>query len=66
MKIVSEKTTSTGTRVIIDLQAGEKIIVVDPDAMYRLGEPHDEIVQGHVITNATHATWCSLEQKWIV
>lgn len=32
---------------------------------YQLGGQMDDVVPGHVLTEARPASWCHLEQKWI-
>lgn len=54
-----------GVRTVVYLQEGEKIIVVRPDAMYRLGYPVEDIVTGRTIEEATRVSWDEVEQKWM-
>lgn len=70
MKIISTRAIKSGprdagTRVTIDLLPGEEIKVFRADDHYKLGEPHDDVIQGHVLLAATPTYWDSLSQKWI-
>lgn len=52
-------------RVIVEIGAKDKLLAVDPDKFYDLGEPlQGDILAGHIIADAVPASWCSVEQKW--
>lgn len=67
MKIISQTDKTGGRiRVVLELAPHEKLVVIDPDAHYKLGEPmHEDVFAGHILADATPTTWCSIEQKWI-
>lgn len=62
---ISDRKGRAGRRVTVELDAGDKLIAISPDAMYRLGYPHEDVVSGHTLADAVLTTWCSLEQKWV-
>lgn len=66
MRVVSSKNSRDGktTRVTVDIQPGERLISVRDEAFYTLGEPMDEVVQGHILRNAQAVHWCPLGQRW--
>ena len=66
LKVLHTKTLKSGKRhVLVELTEGEKIKSFSEDGYYRLGGQLDDVVGGHVITEAEHVTWCSIEQEWI-
>lgn len=66
MKLISEKPRTAGTRrVIIDLDAAEYLLVIKDGAFYKLGQPVDDVVGSHIITNCTQVVWCSAAQQWV-
>jgi hypothetical protein len=62
---ISDRKGRAGRRVLVELDADDKLIAISPGAMYKLGYPHEDIVGGHVLADVKLTTWCSLEQKWI-
>lgn len=68
MKTLSESVARTNgkRRVVVELEPGEKLISVRDDAFYRLGNPLDDVIAGHILSDATRAQWCSVTQKWEV
>ena len=67
MKIISTKTDrKTGTRTMtIELDKNEKLVAVRDGAFYALGEPLNDVVQGHIIADCVPAVWCPITQKMI-
>ena len=66
MKIKYRKDLKNGKRhVLVELDADETLLTFDDDKFYRLGGQVDEVVAGHVITQADHVVWCSIEQRWV-
>lgn len=67
MKILTSKTDrNTGVRTMtIELDKSEKLVAIHDNSFYKLGEPLDDVVQGHIIADATVAVWCPIEQKFI-
>lgn len=46
-------------------QPGEKLLTINPDAHYTLGEPmREDVIAGHILAEAKATHWCSIEQKW--
>lgn len=64
MKILKEATRGGRRVVTVELSPGEDLIAVNHDAFYKLGQPLDDVVGGHIIADAVAVTWCSIEQKW--
>ena len=65
MLVKRERINAKGRReVTVELRQGEKIVAVDEHQHYRLGGQMDDIVPGHVLTEAERAYWCPFEQKW--
>lgn len=68
MKTLHTKVLKDGrVHVLIELGPTEAMPVepVNHNAHYRLGYPIEDVVEGHIITEARRVHWCSLEQKWI-
>lgn len=76
MKVIRQTIKPNGVvRMTIELDPGEslrtcrngqKLVLIDPDQHYKLGEPMSEdVFAGHILADAKPAHWCSLEQKWI-
>lgn len=65
MEIKKEKVLPTGKRLVtVMLHEGEELIAVRDDEHYRLGQPVEDIVAGHIITEAQRVVWCSASQRW--
>jgi len=66
MKILHTRTLKSGKRhVLIELQNDdEKLMAINWDKHYKLGGQVDDIVKGHVITEAHGVYWCSITQQW--
>lgn len=68
MKTLHTKTLKDGrVHVLIELDPTEAMPVPAyyDDAMYRLREPMDDIVPGHVINDAKRVYWCPVGQDWV-
>lgn len=74
MKILKEACVKGKRRVTVELAEGENIVshfagtalvAIEPDAFYKLGEPMNDVMQGHILTNAVPTTWCPIGQKWL-
>lgn len=66
MKTISEKMMPSGRRrVTVELAQHESLLVVRDDAHYKLGDPVDDVVAGHVLSETTPVTWCSASQEWV-
>lgn len=70
MKILREVPLTKGgeytgvTRVTVDLQPNEKLLVVRSGSHYKLGHPVEDVVASHVISESTQVHWCSASQAW--
>lgn len=65
LKHIAERILFNGRRrVTVELAPGERLVAISDDAFYRLGEPMDEVLQGHIIAGAQRVAWCPVEQKW--
>lgn len=68
MKVISDKpaTVSKKRCVTVELNDGEKIIVIAPDNFYKLGYPmDDQVIASHILDDLEKVVWDSLEQKWL-
>ena len=66
MKTISDKVTAAGKRrVTIELDRDETIMSFRDGEHYKLGQPVDEVLAGHVITSASRVNWCSASQEWV-
>ncbi len=66
MNIITAKPLKNGKmRVTVDLAPGEKIAAIAPEAFYRMGYPHEDIVWGEQIIDAQRVTWCVVKQEWV-
>lgn len=54
-----------GVRTVVYLQEGEKVIIVKPEANYRLGYPMEDIVYGSTIIEAVRVVWDQADQAWL-
>lgn len=64
MKQLSEKVVKGKRRVTVELEEGEKLIALNDNKLYMLGEPwEDQVLYGHTLLDAVEVTWCSVEQK---
>lgn len=65
MKVKYSKTLKNGKRhVLVELDKGERVVSFDEDQYYRLGGQVEDVVRGHVITEANQVVWCSVSQEW--
>jgi hypothetical protein len=66
MNLITCKTLKSGKmRVTVDIDPGQKLVAIYEDAYYELGEPLDDVVQGHIIADADRVTWCPIGQGWV-
>jgi len=66
MKVIKEKVNRKGKReVLVELDAGEHIMSINPDYFYKTGYPLEDVIGGYIILDSCHVTWCSLEQRWL-
>lgn len=65
MKVISDKTVKGKRRVTVELNDGEKLVAVHPNAFYRLAYPVEDVVSGDIIADCDHVVWCNAEQKWV-
>lgn len=57
-------TLKRGRRVTVELEPNERLISIKDDDYYRLGGQVEDVVRGHIITEAYPVYWCSITQKW--
>ena len=63
MKQISDVLQKDGRRkVTVMLAADEQLIAIKDSAHYRLGNPHDDVVAGHILNGMEHVNWCSATQ----
>lgn len=67
MQAIKELKTKTGAkrRMVIELDDNELITSIKSDQFYRLGEPMDDVMPGHVLANSVRVHWCPIEQRWV-
>lgn len=49
----------------VTLRPGERLLIVKENGFYKLGGQLEDVVQGHVLTEARPSRWCSISQSWI-
>ena len=64
MKVLKTVTKGNKTVVTVEINAGDKLIAINDDRYYQLGDPLNDVVSGHLIADVKEVTWCSIEQKW--
>lgn len=66
MKTLHVKELKSGKRhVLVELDAGEKLVAVHEDRFYKTGYPQEMVVSGHILTESVRVSWCSLGQEWV-
>lgn len=66
MKIIRERINKAGKReVVVVLDDRETLIGVRVNAYYRLGQPVEDVVGGHILTESREVAWCSAAQEWV-
>lgn len=66
MKVKHRRELKNGKRhVLVELDANETLLTFDESGYYRLGGQVDDVVRGHVITEAPRVHWCSVAQEWV-
>jgi hypothetical protein len=67
MKTIMDRPAKDGKRrrVVVELEPGEKLMAVSESDFYSLGGQVEDIVRGHVITEAKPVAWCSVAQEWV-
>lgn len=55
---------SGNTSTWIKIEPGESALIIRDDRYYRLGGQLDDVVGGHVLTEAKEVRWCSITQTW--
>jgi hypothetical protein len=53
------------TRVTIELDPGETMIVIRRNSHYKLSDPVNDVVASHIISDAVEVEWCSFSQAWV-
>lgn len=64
MNVLKETVVRGKRRITIELEDNEAVVAIVPEAHYRMGEPHHDIVMGNHICNAERVEWCVVEQSW--
>lgn len=65
MKILHAKTLKSGKiHLLVEVSPNESLMSIKEDEHYQLGGQVDDIVRGHVITEALGVYWCSITQRW--
>ncbi len=65
MKILHTKTLKSGKlHLLVEVSPKESLMSVHEEEHYRLGGQVEDIVRGHVITEARGVYWCSITQNW--
>lgn len=67
MKVIKDEmaTLKRHRRVTVELLPGEQLLAINPKQYYELGEPLEDVVQGHIIADAAPVLWCPIGQEWI-
>lgn len=66
MHTAHTKPQPNGTcRVVVYLLPGERLIAIRDGAHYKLGNPVDDIIASHILTDAREVVWCSASQAWV-
>lgn len=67
MKVIKDEmaTLKRHRRVTVELRPHEQLIAIDDRLHYRLGDPLDDVVPGHMLTDAVPVMWCPVEQRWV-
>lgn len=66
MTTIKDVTLSNGKRrLTLELDPGEQLIRLRPNAFYRLAYPCDEVLPTYVLDSIHRVHWCPIEQKWI-
>lgn len=60
----TKRQRSGTTTTWVKLQPGERALIIRDDKHYRLGGQVEDVVAGHVLTEATEVAWCSVGQQW--
>lgn len=53
-----------GTRIVMDVPHGVKVVAIRSDGYYKLGYPLEDVVHGAIIVNALPVSWCCVSQEW--
>lgn len=66
MKVIKQKINRQGKRELtVVLDEKDHLMSFRDEGFYRLGGQVDDVVAGHVITEAEGVYWCSIEQRWL-
>lgn len=67
MKVLNDQmaTLKRKRRVTVELNPGEILIAINERVHYRLGEPLDDVLPGHMLSCAVPVLWCPVEQRWV-
>lgn len=66
MKELKRKINRRGKHeVTVEIDSNQTLLAVKEDGFYRLGGQVEDVVAGHVITEAEGVYWCSVTQGWV-
>lgn len=66
MLIVKQNENKEGVITLtVRLSKGEKIRSFHEDVYYSLGDPVNDVMQGHILIGSKIVSWCPFEQKWV-
>jgi hypothetical protein len=67
MKVIKDEvaTLKRHRRVTVELVPGETLIAINDRLHYQLGEPLDDVLPGHMLSNAVPVYWCPVAQRWV-
>lgn len=64
MRIIKDQTKNHVRKVTVQLQMGEVLVALTPNAYYQLNRLGD-IVQADALMDATQVDWCDISQTWV-
>ena len=65
MKIAKDTTNKQGHRVLtIVCDRTETIFALRPNSHYKLGGQVEDVMDSHILADATEVYWNSIEQEW--
>lgn len=60
----SRKLANGKTKVTIELDDDEVVIVIRKNRYYKLADPIDDVVTSRILLESKEVSWCSASQKW--
>lgn len=66
-KFIKDKVVRGKRQLTVELSnQNDTVLVISPDEFYQLGGQMDDIVPGHVLTEAAEVRWDHHSQEWEV